>query len=147
MSEKKNVSLDEIVGLLEEATENVERVYNSGYTVGHREGYQDGYDGGYDSGQHDGYDDGRRDEYAAFWDVYQDKGNRVNYQYAFAERGWTDETFKPKYDIILGLGYTGTSAFRACGVTDIAAALERQGVRLDTTLCGYMQNMFQDQQM
>lgn len=117
--------------------ENVDSVHEAGYNAG----YQEGLDKG---GYTEGFEAGKQAEYDAFWDAYQDKGNRVNYTYAFAERGWTDETFKPKYDIILGSGYSGSAAFRACRVTDIAAVLERQGVRLDTTLCGHMQNMFQD---
>ena len=37
--------------------------------------------------------------YDAFWDVYQQNGTRTDYSYAFAGVGWSDETFKPKYDI------------------------------------------------
>ena len=105
MSEKKNVNLEEIVGLLEEATENVERVYNSGYTVGHREGYRAGYDGGYDSGQHDGYDDGRRDECDAFWQSYQQNGKRTEYSNSFGGIGWNNDNFKPRFDLKVLNGY------------------------------------------
>ncbi len=34
-----------------------------------------------------------------FWDRYQDKGNRTNYDYAFAGDGWTDEIYNPQYPI------------------------------------------------
>lgn len=44
----------------------------------------------------------------------------------------------------MGLGYTGTNTFWRCGVSNIAEALERQGVKLDTTLCGYAYSMFQN---
>lgn len=39
--------------------------------------------------------------YDAFWDNYQRNGNRKNYRYAFYGQGWTLETFKPKYDLIV----------------------------------------------
>jgi hypothetical protein len=89
-------------------------------------------------------DTGGKSFYDEFWDVYQESGARRSYQYTFSARGWTDDTFKPKYDIILGAGYTATYMFWECYCTDIAATLERQGVKLDTTLCGYMHNMFQN---
>ena len=37
--------------------------------------------------------------YDQFWDAYQENGNRMGYFQAFSGRGWTDETFKPKYKI------------------------------------------------
>ena len=46
------------------------------------------------------YEEGRMNEYDAFWDVFQDYGNRRNYVTGFAGIGWTTETFKPKYDIV-----------------------------------------------
>ncbi len=35
----------------------------------------------------------------SFWDKYQDNGNRLKYDYAFAGNGWTDEIFSPRYPI------------------------------------------------
>lgn len=90
------------------------------------------------------YDAGKQAEYDAFWDAYQPyKGNAHYYQYAFCNEGWNDETFKPKYDIVFTRGYSGNSTFWGCAVTDLAAALERQKVKLDTTFCGFMASMFQ----
>ena len=52
---------------------------------------------------HAGYDkgliDGKQAEYDAFWDAYQDNGNRVDYIRGYCGRGWNEATFKPKYDI------------------------------------------------
>ena len=45
-----------------------------------------------------GFDAGKQTEYDAFWDAFQQKGNRRNYWGAFAS--WTDEIFKPKYPIV-----------------------------------------------
>lgn len=91
-----------------------------------------------------GTDTGGKSFYDAFWDAYQDNGNRLNYQYSFCAMGWNDNTFKPKYDLTLGKGYTGTLMFWECYVTDLAETLEKQGIKLDTTLCGYMEKMFQN---
>lgn len=46
------------------------------------------------------FDAGARKEHNAFWDAYQDRGNRRNYVTGFAGAGWTVDTFKPKYNII-----------------------------------------------
>jgi hypothetical protein len=37
--------------------------------------------------------------YDAFWDAYQENGERVSYYGAFSGTGWNDETFNPKYKI------------------------------------------------
>lgn len=46
--------------------------------------------------------------------------------------------------MILNPGYTGTNMFWSCSVTNIAEALEKQGVILDTEKCGVMNSMFQN---
>ena len=68
--------------------------YAEGFEAGKAEsGGSD--DGGYDKG----YTDGQEAERSAFWDIYQDNGNRTVYQNAFSGAGWNDETFTPKYDM------------------------------------------------
>ena len=52
----------------------------------------------YEKGYADGFNEGL--DGSAFWDIYQDNGNRRNYDYAFAGSGWTDELFDPKYPIV-----------------------------------------------
>ena len=54
------------------------------------------YNKGYEKGKAEGGDSN------AFWDVYQDYGNRKGYQTAFFGPGWTDETYNPKYPITVG---------------------------------------------
>ena len=44
-----------------------------------------------------GYEAGRIAEYDTFWDNYQDNGNLTDYACAFAGKGWTAKTFKPKH--------------------------------------------------
>ena len=53
----------------------------------------------YDAGYQKGVSEGGGDSMGAFWDAYQEDGNRTNYAYAFYGRGWTDETYKPKHNI------------------------------------------------
>lgn len=64
----------------------------------------------------------------AFWDLYQQNGNRLDYSYAFAGHGWTDETFKPKYDIKpRAIVYL----FSATQITDLCKLLDEAGVVID----------------
>ena len=50
------------------------------------------------------FEAGKKAQYDAFWDRYQDYGDRRDYTMLFAGAGWTPETFKPKYKIIAGNG-------------------------------------------
>jgi hypothetical protein len=110
-----------------------------------RKVYEKGVSEGFAEGEINGIEIGKQAEYDAFWDAYQYyHGAPQNYQYAFCNGGWNDETFKPKYDIVMSLGYSGTTAFWGCEVSNIAEVLEKRGLILDTTLCGYAYNMFQN---
>ena len=73
---------------LKAIAENTKLVYDSGIEVGKADGGSDSF-------------------YDTFWDAYQNKGIRGNYEYAFSGEfgteqisGWTDENFKPKYPIV-----------------------------------------------
>lgn len=61
------------------------------------------FDEGYNKGKTDGFVEGKTAEQTAFWDIYQDNGNRRNYDYAFVGSGWTDEVYNPKYSIVTEL--------------------------------------------
>jgi hypothetical protein len=78
------------------------------------------------------FESGKRAVYDNFWDIYQDNGNREHYSYAFAGRGWTDENFKPKYDIRPG-STMATNMFAYSQITDLVSMLNRQGIVLDTS--------------
>lgn len=54
----------------------------------------------------------------AFWDGYQDYGNRRKYNYAFAGAGWTDDTYNPKYPIIMEKEGEHNYLFYSSGITD-----------------------------
>lgn len=67
----------------------------------------------------DGKQAGKQAEYDRFWDTYQEKGKRTDYNiYAgsFAGRYWTDELFNPKYPII---PTNAEQMFRSTGITDL----------------------------
>lgn len=65
------------------------------------------------------FEAGAKSEYDRFWDAYQQKGNRVNYQIAFAGSGWNSETLKPKYPIVSTYCF---EMFRSCGEVDLTKA-------------------------
>jgi hypothetical protein len=54
----------------------------------------------YEAGKTEGIAEGKQAEYDAFWDGMQKNGNRTEYANAFNNVGWTDITFKPKYDFV-----------------------------------------------
>lgn len=77
------------------------------------------------------YKAGKDKEWSDFWDVFQQNGERTNYERAFHDNPFTDVNFKPKYDIIAkgSLSY----AFWGAQVTDLAKTLSDLGVVLDTS--------------
>ena len=48
-----------------------------------------------------GIEQGKQAEYDAFWNAYQENGNKTIYGYSFAGTGWNSENYKPKYPIVL----------------------------------------------
>lgn len=76
----------------------------------------------------DVYDAGKKAEYDYFWDKFQKNGTRAQYQYGFSGRGWDDELFKPKYDII---SQNSVGVFYHCNITDLEARLKECGVTYD----------------
>ncbi|MBO5019578.1 MAG: hypothetical protein J6D52_02820, partial [Clostridia bacterium] len=85
------------------------------------------------------YDAGKKSEYDAFWDIFQQNGNRTNYSHGFAGLGWNDETFKPKYDINI---IEGERVFTNTRITDLKGILERHNVKLDTSQSYYFSQPF-----
>lgn len=63
-----------------------------------------------------GIEEGKKAEWDAFWDSYQDYGNRRNYNTLFYNSGWTAITFKPKYDMICTYA---SSMFAASHIVEI----------------------------
>lgn len=115
--------------LKERGKNDVRRAYDAGYTLGTSQG-----GGGYDQGYTAGVEAGKKSQYDEFWDAYQENGNRTVYEFAFAGKGWTDETFKPKYDINQSGAYA-TQMFQGSLITDLVGILEAQNIRLNTSGC------------
>lgn len=76
------------------------------------------------------YEAGQKAEYDKFWDSFQK--DRSAYSYAFYGQGWNDETFKPKYDIVIKAGgNNANNTFAYARFTDLAKILDEQGVVID----------------
>lgn len=86
------------------------------------------------------YEEGKKAEYDRFWDVAQENGTRQNYIYAFAGRAWTEETFKPKYNIIVSGNATGM--FSQNLIRNIPECLRRAGVTFDTSEATVLSSFF-----
>lgn len=112
-------------------------VYAEGEKVGYNAGHSSGYEEGKADGNAEGYAAGREAEYDTFWDAYQQKGNLTNYNYVFAGRGWNDNTFKPKYDLIPTEAY---AMFQSSTMSNLIDILTKQGVKLDTSKATSIQN-------
>lgn len=83
----------------------------------------------YDSGMTKGIEQGKKAEYDAFWDSYQDYGNRTDYRRAFNLKWWGDKNFYPKYDMFIkGAPNDG---FAESTITNLKKRLEECGVILD----------------
>lgn len=81
------------------------------------------------------YNAGKKAEYDAFWDAFQNYGNQINGKYIYAGRGWTVDTFKPKYSVAYE---SSTNIFQEFGngkKCDLAEILEKQGVVFDFSKC------------
>lgn len=85
------------------------------------------------------YEKGKKDEYGSFWDVYQGNGKRTNYYRAFANQsatssalGWSEITFKPKYDM---RPTTMAQGFTYLNVGDLEKHFNECGIIFDTQNC------------
>lgn len=82
------------------------------------------------------YDAGKKSQYDEFWDSFQDKGKRTDYNMAFSGLGWTDTTFKPKYKI--KIIESAHRLFQGSRITDLTEC----GVEVDFSECQQMQMTF-----
>lgn len=86
------------------------------------------------------YEAGKTAEWSAFWDDYQTNGTRTNYARAFYQAGWTDTTFRPKYDI-KPTG-TVTNCFENSKITNLKECLAFNDVKFDFTMCTSVYQLF-----
>jgi len=115
---------------LVEIAQDLPKVYDAGFAAGQNAG-----GGGYA----EGYEAGKQAEQSAFWDMYQQNGTRTYYLRAF-QLVFTDEMFKPKYDIIPD---NANQMFIEAPITNLKQLLESAGVILDTSKSRYTTQMFQ----
>ena len=130
-----------------EIAENQRKVYDTGHKDGQTVGYSkrdeeiaplnDELEATLNGG-----DTGYKSHYHEFWDAFQDYGNRVDYRNGFSGKGWTKETFKPKYDIIPNNATNATTIFRYCGNIDLAKAVTEAGIILNLDVSDTYNNMF-----
>ena len=112
---------------LAQIASNTHQVYSSGYDRG--------FSSGYDKAIYDG-----SEFKSLFWNAFQQNGNRVNYDYGFYGRQWTNEIFVPQHDMnptsakqmFLNNNFDG----------DLVEALERLGVTLNFSNCTDVSNLF-----
>lgn len=107
--------------------ENEQKVYEAGKQAAYAEGDQGVYEAG------------KKAQYDEFWDSFQDKGIRSSGNYMFANGGWNDITFKPKYS--LRELTNCANMFNTCKITDLKGILESRGLTFDFKNCGNMQNL------
>lgn len=109
--------------------------YDKGYNDGYDKGYQTGYGESYDKGFDKGFIDGKQAEYDRFWDSYQENGNRRDYDYGFAGRGWCFGALYPKYPIKFGgsASYTFATLGGTANATYLSGVLDfvEMGIELD----------------
>lgn len=130
-----------IADKLKTIAENEPKVYDAGYQAGYKI-----QDEAIEKSNNElvkilsGQDTGGKSWYDAFWDEFQQNGKRTNYQQAF--RLWTEGIFKPKYDIT-PTGNYGAQMFQSSPIKDLKGCFERAGVKLDTSGCTSILQMFQ----
>ena len=84
------------------------------------------------------FEKGKKSQYDEFWDAFQQNGNRTYYNYGFGGHGWTDDTFKPKYNM---KPVNANYMFASSQITNLVTALDKAGVELsfeNTTTMTYM---------
>lgn len=75
-----------------------------------------------------GVEFGGKSQYDTFWDTYQENGNRVHYVQAFANKGWVDGTYNPKYPFADGITYAA-GMFQNSQMTDTKYPLNFANLR------------------
>ena len=86
------------------------------------------YDVGRGDGNADGIAQGEYNEYVRFWDIVQANGTSTVENGTFAGHGWTDENFRPRYDI---KPTAANQTFWCTGIQNLTQCLEKAGVTLD----------------
>lgn len=124
---------EQIAERLERIARNEQLIYNAGVEKGKAEVGEGIYE--------EGFEAGKKSEYDAFWDAYQENGNRTQYGYAFYGRGWTEDTFAPKYDM-QPISAASMFQYSYHSTINLKEGLAKNGVKLDFSKCTSMDNCF-----
>lgn len=89
------------------------------------------------------YEAGKKSQYDEFWDAIQygdgEKSNRESYLGVFSGRGWNDDVFKPKYNIVPISAYCMFASDKTYsytgGIQNLVGCLENAGIQLDFSKC------------
>lgn len=88
------------------------------------------------------YAKGKQAQVDAFWDTYQQNGERADYSRAFGGNGWNPDNFKPKYDMICTRCDGMFNYVRKLKI-DLVECLNNLGVVLDTSKSVMLTGMFE----
>lgn len=88
------------------------------------------------------YEAGEQAAYDRFWDTFQLNGARTEYHNAFG-MGWTQDIFRPKYDIVISGGYGAFINFSYNVPMNLKQALADAGVTLTFPRCYNFGDLFQ----
>lgn len=94
------------------------------------------------------YRAGQDKEWSDFWDIFQRgtslvPGSRTNYSNAFRTSGWSQDNFRPKYNIEPTVGDSMFQFFNQYGeLFDFAQHLQDLGITLDVSQCPNATYMF-----
>ena len=122
MSNNSEILFQSVAEKMALASTNIPKIFSSGREVGLREG--------------------KEEEWSAFWDAFQDCGERRIYQNAFT-RCWNAENFKPKYDIIAEGNASGMFQYwEKYPYGNIAEICSNCGVTLDLSNANCLSSAF-----
>jgi hypothetical protein len=95
---REKLGTDDLIKPLEFVTK-IDKIYQKANEIGYGDGYKEGAEFGLQQQRRN------------FFDSYQDNGNRIDYEDAFAGVGWTSENFTPTHEIIVGENSSGRRMF------------------------------------
>ena len=90
------------------------------------------YEAGKTDGVSEGIEQGKKAEWGNFWDVFQDYGNRTDYDAAFFRSGFNEINFFPKYDL---KPTSLIQSFMQTKIKNLKQLLNDACVVLDTSNC------------
>lgn len=89
----------------------------------------------------DGFEDGEKSALDEFWGTIQNYGQPKNFSsYFITAYAWNDSTFNPRFDFICT---SAAMMFQYSKITKLAEKLKERNLKLDTSACSQVNQMFQ----